>query len=165
MDSTIYFEVLVLINILLRDIFGDHVVCHVAGTAAEIASCPQMPSPKLFLQVRKLGEQVVRCPPFQPLQQQQVIALGQLGWSLRRIEATVHIRRETIRGYLRSAGIGIRPRGGWGLPAPVKPANYLITDFGGESADQNVVVDATLKPSGRIWSMTSGDRHYRKFAW
>jgi hypothetical protein len=27
---------------------------------------------------------------------QQVIASGRLGWSLRRIEASVHIRRETI---------------------------------------------------------------------
>ena len=31
---------------------------------------------------------------------QQVIALGRLGWSLRRIEAEVHIRRETIGGYI-----------------------------------------------------------------
>jgi hypothetical protein len=70
---------------------------------------------------------------------QQVIALGQLGWSLRRIEATVHIR-ETISGYLRAAGIAIRPSGGWGRRAPAKPANEVITDFGGELADQNVAV-------------------------
>jgi hypothetical protein len=29
----------------------------------------------------------------------QVIALGRLGWSLRRIEKAVHIRRETVGGY------------------------------------------------------------------
>lgn len=58
---------------------------------------------------------------------QQVIALGRLGWSLRRIEAAVHIRRETI-GYLRSAGIPMRARGGWGWRAPAKPAIEAITD-------------------------------------
>jgi hypothetical protein len=63
---------------------------------------------------------------------QQVIALGRLGWSLRRIEAAVHIRRETIGGYLRAAGIPVRPPGGWGR-APAKPANEVITDFGAES--------------------------------
>ena len=63
---------------------------------------------------------------------QQVIALGRLGWSLRRIEAAVHIRRETVGGYLRSAGIPVRPPGGWGR-APSKPANEVITDSGAES--------------------------------
>jgi transposase len=64
---------------------------------------------------------------------QQVVALGRLGWSLRRIEAAVHIRRETIGGYLRAAGIAVRPPGGWGRLAPAKPANEVITDFGVES--------------------------------
>ena len=55
---------------------------------------------------------------------QQVVALGRLGWSLRRIEAAVHIRRETIGGYLRAAGIPVRAPGGWGRRAPAKPAIY-----------------------------------------
>jgi hypothetical protein len=42
---------------------------------------------------------------------EQVIALGRLGWSLRRIEKTVHIRRETISGYLKAAGVPVRPPG------------------------------------------------------
>jgi hypothetical protein len=46
---------------------------------------------------------------------QQIIALGKLGWSLRRIERTVHIRRETAAGYLKAAGVPVRPPGGWGL--------------------------------------------------
>jgi transposase len=65
---------------------------------------------------------------------QQVIALGRLGWSLRRIEAAVHIRRETIGGYLRAAGIPVRPSGGWGRRSAAKPANAVITDSGAESA-------------------------------
>ena len=36
---------------------------------------------------------------------QQVIALGRLGWSLRRIEQATRIRRETASGYLKAAGI------------------------------------------------------------
>jgi hypothetical protein len=40
--------------------------------------------------------------------QEQVIALGRLGWSLRRIEAATGVRRETASGYLRSAGVGLR---------------------------------------------------------
>ena len=71
---------------------------------------------------------------------QQVIALGQLGWSLRRIEATVHIRRETISGYLRAAGVPVRPPGGWGRRAPAKPANEVITDFGGELAAESTAL-------------------------
>jgi transposase len=63
---------------------------------------------------------------------QQVIALGRLGWSLRRIEAAVHIRRETVGGYLRAAGIPVRPPGGWGR-APAKPAIEVITDSGAEA--------------------------------
>ena len=59
MDSTIYFEVFILIDILLGDVFCDDVIRHIAGTAAEVASRPQVSSPKLFLQVRKLGQQVV----------------------------------------------------------------------------------------------------------
>jgi len=58
---------------------------------------------------------------------QQVIALGRLGWSLRRIERAAHIRRETIGAYLRAAGIAVRPPGGWGRTPP-KPANEVITD-------------------------------------
>jgi hypothetical protein len=55
-------------------------------------------------------------------EKQQVIALGRRGWSLRRIEAAVHIRRETISSYLRAAGIPVRPPGGWGRRASSRHA-------------------------------------------
>jgi hypothetical protein len=54
--------------------------------------------------------------------QQQVIALGRLGWSLRRIERETGVRRETAGGYLRAAGIAVRPPGAWGRSAAAKPA-------------------------------------------
>jgi len=37
---------------------------------------------------------------------QQVIALGRLGWSLRRIEEATGVRRETASSYLKEAGSG-----------------------------------------------------------
>jgi transposase len=59
---------------------------------------------------------------------QQVIALGRLGWSLRKIQKTTGVRRETAADYLRAAGIGLRRPGAWGRGAPAKPANEVIPD-------------------------------------
>ena len=54
--------------------------------------------------------------------QQQVLALGRLGWSLRRIEASTGVRRETASDYLKAAGIPVRGRGGRPRVWPPKPA-------------------------------------------
>jgi transposase len=59
---------------------------------------------------------------------QQVIALGKLGWALRRIEQATGVRRETAGAYLKAAGIAVRPPGAWGRRAPAKPANEVTTD-------------------------------------
>ena len=58
---------------------------------------------------------------------EQVIALGRLGWSLRRIEQATGVRRETAGGYLRSAGIVIRSPGGWGEKSLAKAATSVTT--------------------------------------
>jgi len=60
---------------------------------------------------------------------QQVLALGRLGWSLRRIQQATRIHRETASAYLKAAGIAVRPAGGWGRVA-AKPANEVITGSG-----------------------------------
>ena len=65
---------------------------------------------------------------------QQVIALGRLGWSLRRIEASSTHSAGNGGGYLRAAGIAVRPPGGWGRRGPAKPANEVTPDSGAESA-------------------------------
>jgi transposase len=79
---------------------------------------------------------------------QQVLALGRLGWSLRRIEEATEVRRETASAYLKAAGIAVRRRGrppspsskpaisGEGVstdPGPPKPAisGGVSTDSGG----------------------------------
>ena len=74
----------------------------------------------------------------------QVIALGQLGWTLRRIQKETGIRRETAAGYLKAAGLGVRPPGGWGRQPPAKPANEVATGFG---ADSNAPPPATTPPA------------------
>jgi transposase len=57
---------------------------------------------------------------------QQVIALGQLGWTLRRIEAATGVRRETAGAYLKAAGLAVRAPGRWGHPP--NPAKEVSTD-------------------------------------
>ena len=58
--------------------------------------------------------------------QQQVLALGRLGWTLSRIQETTGVRRETISGYLKAAGIPVRRRG---RPSESKPKPAI---FGAE---------------------------------
>ena len=63
---------------------------------------------------------------------QQIIALGRLGWSLRKIQKATRVRRETISAYLRSAGVEIWPPGRWKREGKAKPAIQVIT--GSEAA-------------------------------
>lgn len=70
--------------------------------------------------------------------QQQVIALGRLGWSLRRIEKETGVRRETAGTYLRSAGVHVRAPGGWGRrTTTAKPANAVSPDSGNNSDNES----------------------------
>ena len=72
--------------------------------------------------------------------QEQVVALGRLGWALRRIEEATHVRRETASHYLKAAGVPVRLRGqraakpasevSTDSPSPPKPANQVSTDSG-----------------------------------
>jgi transposase len=55
----------------------------------------------------------------------QVVALGRLQWSLRRIEESVGVRRETASSYLKAAGISTRPPRG---RRPPNPASEVSTD-------------------------------------
>jgi len=57
---------------------------------------------------------------------QQIIALGRLGWSLRRIEQATGVRRETASAYIKAAGISVRRPGNRGRGA--KPAIEVFTD-------------------------------------
>jgi hypothetical protein len=71
---------------------------------------------------------------------QQVMHLGQLGWTLRRIQAATGVRRETARAYLKAAGLAVRPAGRWGHPP--KPAIEVSTD---------PALSAAALPTQSVW--------------
>jgi hypothetical protein len=71
---------------------------------------------------------------------EQVIALGRLGWSLRRIEQATGVRRETAGDYLRGAGITLRRPGGWGRNSPSKAAIDPIPDSEGGNSKAAIEV-------------------------
>ena len=80
---------------------------------------------------------------------EQVLALGQLGWSLREIERKTGVRRETISAYLTAAEIAIRPERGRKLPPP-NPASSEITDSGESNPASSGITDSNrLKDSSR----------------
>ena len=58
---------------------------------------------------------------------QQIIALGRLGWSLRKIQEATRVRRETISAYLKGAGVEIWPPGRWKREGKAKAAIEVIT--------------------------------------
>src|SRR5579859_6976313 len=74
---------------------------------------------------------------------QQVIALGRLGWSLRRIQQETGIRRETASQYLKAAGLRCARRHAGGGVWQNRPKKSLPTPV-----QQN-------RPSRRSRSITS----------
>ena len=62
--------------------------------------------------------------------QQQIRALGRLGWTLSRIQEATGIRRETVSGYLKAAGIAVRSRG---RPSESKPKPAISMEVSTDS--------------------------------
>ena len=84
---------------------------------------------------------------------QQVIALGRLGWSLRKIQKATGVHRTTAAEYLRAAGIALRPPGAWGKAPPAKPTNEVTPDFGSAQPASEVCADAlSAKPANGVTS-------------
>jgi transposase len=82
---------------------------------------------------------------------QQVIALGRLGWSLRHIQKSTGVRRETAAAYLKAAGVGVRPPGAWGHQPPAKPANEVITDSAPSKPPNEVTAEPrAAKPAKEV---------------
>lgn len=79
---------------------------------------------------------------------QQVLALGRLGWRLRRIQAATGVRRETVRSYLRAAGIATRGRGRPSRPEskPAISVSTVSTDSGAGNAAPEVIAVVTRSP-------------------
>lgn len=75
--------------------------------------------------------------------QNQVVALGQLGWTVRRIQEETGVRRETVSKYLKRNGVAVRKPRGRLLPAEAKAASDhdgVITDSDAKAASQKVAV-------------------------
>src|SRR6188508_1135755 len=77
--------------------------------------------------------------------QHQIVALGRLGWSLRRIEQATGVRRETVSGYLKAAGIVVRGRG---RPSESKPKAAISGEVSTDSC--------APKPATRVEVSTDG---------
>jgi transposase len=106
--------------------------------------------------------------------QQQILALGRLGWTLSRIEHTTGVRRETISGYLKAAGLPVRRRGrpseaeskpaitGAEVSTDSPPANPAIS--GDVSTDSTTIPRPARAPSAsacepyRDWILEALDR-------
>ena len=73
--------------------------------------------------------------------QQQILGLGRLGWTLRRIAAATGVGRETVSGYLRAAGIPVRGRGRPGEGA-AKPA--ISPEVSTDSSASNPAISAAV---------------------
>ena len=86
---------------------------------------------------------------------QQVIALGKLGWSLRKIERETGVRRETAGAYLKAVGIEVRIPRAWGRRAPAKPAIEVTTDPV-DSKPANEVTPDFVGPFSQIPSSPAG---------
>src|ERR1700758_3520161 len=71
---------------------------------------------------------------------QQVLALGRLGWPLRRIEQETGVRRETAGAYPKTAGFGVGPPGAGGRRPPTKPAK-------GGAAGSDEAISGTIAPN------------------
>ena len=90
--------------------------------------------------------------------QQQVIALGRLGWSLRRIETATGVRRETASDYLKAAGIPVRGRSGRPRVWPPKLATTpgVSTDPAAKPAISEEVSTGSDQAHPCAWNEPSG---------
>ena len=80
--------------------------------------------------------------------QEEIRALGRLGWSLRRIEEASGVRRETIARYLRWAGIRVRPPRGHRL-GEEKAASRATADPGAVPRPASELATGPERPGGR----------------
>jgi transposase len=100
---------------------------------------------------------------------QQVIALGRLEWSLRRIGAATGVDRRTARGYLVAAGVPIRSERGRRAPNCTSESEGVITgdaprftvDFAPESASK--LRQSVITGAAEPFPSTSACNAHREF--
>lgn len=79
---------------------------------------------------------------------QEILALGRLGWALRRIEAATGVRRETASSYLKAAGIPMRAPRGRQAPKPASSPS-APTD-----SDREKQPESAAKPASQAKVLT-----------
>ncbi len=81
--------------------------------------------------------------------QQRILALGRLGWTLRRIEAATGVRRETVGDYLRAAFLPVRGRGrpGEGAAKPAIPPEVSTDSAPSNRATHEAAVSTDTAPT------------------
>jgi len=91
--------------------------------------------------------------------QQQILALGRLGWTLSRIQETTGVRRETISGYLKAAGIPVRKRGrpSESKPKPAISPPEVSTDLTAQPASTGAVSTESSPPKPATRAEVSTD--------
>ena len=93
---------------------------------------------------------------------QQVLALGRMGWSLRRIEHATGVRRETASAYLKAAGVAVRHRGGRQGEWPAKAATTAEVSTDPE-ASKPAISGEVSTDSGRSKPATTVGRDRLRF--
>src|SRR5262245_56417022 len=95
---------------------------------------------------------------------QQILALGRLGWTLRRIEQATGVRRETASNYLKAAGIEVHPPGRRVSRDTSKPAIKVTTDSGASKPAiySEVTTDFSSAKSSKPGIETADTRPRRK---
>jgi transposase len=89
-----------------------------------------------------------------PEKQEQVRALGRLGWSVRRVTRETGVDRASVRRYLAEAGIVVREPRRRLLPvAGSKPASEVFPDPGASTAARDVIGEpgADPKPASEVF--------------
>jgi len=86
----------------------------------------------------------------------QVVALGRLGWSLRRIEQATAVRRETASAYLKAAGVAVGGRGRRSEARPSKPAITVGVSTDPEPPKPAIAGEVSTDPGPAEWPPVPG---------
>ena len=96
---------------------------------------------------------------------QQVLALGRMGWSLRRIERDTGINRDTAARYLREAGIAVKkpgpPSKQTAKPA-ISPAEVTPDPTAPDSKPANMATPDPTRKTTLPQQLRALPRHHRR---
>lgn len=87
---------------------------------------------------------------------EQVIALGKLGWSLRRIQNATGVRRETISDYLKAAGVAVGGRGRRSAKAAINLATEDLALERGQTSRRDTAPESANRVPPRPAHMRLG---------